>query len=146
MITYVELFQGPQVANCTRHRNIYIRWASDIYMYDIVWGGYSRREQFSDSCRVPSSCQVQILTPSILMPTKLYIREVTIAPQQLMGVRIMDHTPWWPDIERQIKGIQGVQVTIHQKIASVTSHFPPWNASIAMLILSTNEDSLPSPF
>ena len=58
------------------------------------------------------------------MPTKLYIREVTIAPQQLMGVRIMDHTPWWPDIERQIKGIQGVQVTIHQKIASVTSHFP----------------------
>ena len=52
-------------------------------------------------------------------------REVTIAPLQLMGVRIMDHTPWWPDIERQIKGIQGVQVTIHQKIASVTSHFPP---------------------
>ena len=47
------------------------------------------------------------------------------APQQLMGVSIMVHTLWWPDIERQIKGIQGVQVTIHQKIASVTSHFPP---------------------
>ena len=59
-----------------------------------------------------------------------------------MGVSIMDHTLWWPDIERQIKGIQGVQVTIHQKIASVTSHFPPWNASIAMLILSTDEDLL----
>ena len=51
-------------------------------------------------------------------------REVTIAPQQLMGVRIMDHTIWWSGIDRQIKGIQGVQVTIHQKIASVTSHFP----------------------
>ena len=61
------------------------------------------------------------------MPTKLYIGRSNFAPQQLMGVSIMDHTLWWPDIERQIKGIQGVQVTIHQKISSVTSHLPPWN-------------------
>ena len=75
-----------------------------------------------------------------------YIGEQWNAPQKLKGVRIMDHTLWWSDVERWIKGIQGDQVTKHQKIASVTSHSPPWNASIAMLILSTNEDSLPSPF
>ena len=49
----------------------------------------------------------------------------TIAPQQLRGIRIMDHTLWWSDIEMQIKGIQGDQVNIHQKIAAVTSHSPP---------------------
>ena len=39
LITYDVLFQGPKVANCTRHRNIYIRWAIDICTYGIVSGG-----------------------------------------------------------------------------------------------------------
>ena len=39
----------------------------------------------------------------------------------------MDFTLWLSDIERQIKGNQGDQVNMHQKIASVTPSSPPCN-------------------
>ena len=46
LVTYVRLFQGPKVANCTRHRNIYTRWAPDIctYVHTILCEGDKVRE------------------------------------------------------------------------------------------------------
>ena len=43
---HIRLFQGPKVANCTRHRNIYTRWAPDIctYVHTILCEGDKVRE------------------------------------------------------------------------------------------------------
>ena len=66
----------------------------------------------SESCiKIVSDFQFMWSINHNLSDTHAYllcnIGEQWNAPQQLRGVRIMDHTLWWSDIEVQIKGIQG---------------------------------------
>ena len=66
----------------------------------------------SESCiKIVSDFQFMWSINHNLSDTHAYllcnIGEQWNAPQQLRGVRIMDHTLWWSDIEMQIKGIQG---------------------------------------
>ena len=75
------------------------------------------------------------------MPATLSIGKQWNAPQQLLGICIMNHTLWLSGIERRIRSIQEDQETCIRK-----SHLWPFvpqhkTTSIAMLILSTNEDS-----